>query len=373
MTLWITVGAAVVPLPQAAAAENATPQSLGVVERIWGTSRFDTAAAISAAVFDPGVPVAYVATGLNFPDAIAGAAATGGQSPILLVSTDTIPQSTADELVRLQPGRIVVLGGTAVISPSVEAALAAYTTGTVTRLSGADRYASAAAVSAATFAPGVPVAYIATGVNFPDALAGGPVGALRGGPILLVGSSIPAATANELVRLAPGEIVVLGGTLAVSQDIETALNAYTSGSVRRLSGSNRYATAAAISSDYFAPGVPVVYVATGLNYPDAIAGGPAAARQGGPVLLVEQDAVPYATGQELLRLATSRIVVLGGTGAVSDAVRIELATYLAPVAVDDAATTSEGTFGCQRHRWESGSDIDDRADGTAARCVGEQR
>ncbi len=82
------------------------------VQRIAGTGRYDTAAAVSASFFDPGVPVAYVATGLSFPDALAGgaaAAATGG--PVLLVDRVAVPAATATELERLRPGRIVVLGG----------------------------------------------------------------------------------------------------------------------------------------------------------------------------------------------------------------------------------------------------------------------
>ena len=107
-----------------------------------------------------------------------------------------IPPATAAELTRLKPGRIVVLGGTRVVSLAVAQRLDAFTPGSMQRIAGADRYATAAAVSAATFAPGVPVAYVATGRNYPDALAGSVVARLAGGPILLVtGSSIPAATA----------------------------------------------------------------------------------------------------------------------------------------------------------------------------------
>ncbi|HSG85871.1 MAG TPA: N-acetylmuramoyl-L-alanine amidase, partial [Candidatus Limnocylindrales bacterium] len=48
-------------------------------------------------------------------------------------------------------------------------------TGSVSRLAGADRYATAVEISKATFpSPPVPVAYVATGSDFPDALAGGP-------------------------------------------------------------------------------------------------------------------------------------------------------------------------------------------------------
>lgn len=342
--LAITVASVVVPVtPQAVAATSAQPLASGTVERIGGADRFETAALISAATFSSGVPVAYVATGLNFPDALAGAAASGGTGPILLVSTNSIPSATDVELQRLNPCEIVILGGTGVVSSAVETALAGYTSGAVTRLSGLDRYATAAAISEATFSPGVPVAYVATGLNFPDALAGGPVAALAGAPILLAGNTLPQATKTELTRLNPGTITILGGTGAVSSAIETELAGYTTGGVTRLWGVDRYATAAAVSADAFAPRVPVVYVATGATYPDALAGGPAAAFAGGPVLLVGQDSLPTATALELLRLSTQRIVVLGGTGAVSESVRSQLAGYLAPIAVDDDVTTPEGT------------------------------
>ena len=96
------------------------------------------------------------------------------------------------------------------------------------RLSGSDRYGTAAAISAATFpTPGVPVAYVATGANFPDALAGSVAAARAGGPLLLVSSTtVPAATAAELRRLAPGRIVVLGGPSVVSFSVSAALAAF---------------------------------------------------------------------------------------------------------------------------------------------------
>jgi spore germination protein YaaH len=93
------------------------------VNRIAGGDRYSTAAYISASTFAPGAPVVYVATGLNFPDALAGAAVAGSQgAPILLVAPGSIPAVTAAELARLQPGRIVVLGGTGVVSEAVAAA-----------------------------------------------------------------------------------------------------------------------------------------------------------------------------------------------------------------------------------------------------------
>jgi putative cell wall-binding protein len=199
----------------------------------------------------------------------------------------------------------------------------------VARLAGADRYATAAAVSSASFAPGVPVAYVATGANFPDALAGSAAAAVRGGPMLLVSSAgVPAATASELSRLRPGQIVVLGGGAVVSEATLQSLVPYaTSGVVRRLAGGNRFETAAAISADTFAPGVPIAYVATGSNFPDALAGTPAAGAQGGPVLLTGKTELPAATAAELARLHPGRIVILGGGGVVSDGVASQLQAY----------------------------------------------
>jgi len=226
------------------------------------------------------------------------------------------------------------------------------------RLSGADRYATAAAVSRTSFGSGVPVAYIATGTSYPDALAGGPAAAKTGGPMLLtMRNELPSATATELGRLRPARIVILGGTSAVSTAVANRLVQYaTTGSVSRLAGSDRYATAARVSLATFSPGVPVVYVATGTSFPDALAGGVAAGRQKGPVLLVSPTGVPGATKAELDRLNPDRIVVLGGTSAVGDAVASALRSYTAgavtrisgadryatAVAVSKATTSANG-------------------------------
>jgi putative cell wall-binding protein len=131
------------------------------------------------------------------------------------------------ELTRLHPGKIVILGGASAVSDAVSAALQAYTTGTVTRVSGVDRFATSAAISAADFAPGVPVAYIANGYNFPDALSGAPVAGIKGGPVLLVEpGSVPDVVKAELTRLHPGKIIILGGVSAVSDLVSQELFSY---------------------------------------------------------------------------------------------------------------------------------------------------
>ena len=296
------------------------------VPRIAGIDRYATSAAVSRESFSPGVPVAYVATGRSFPDALAGGpAARVGNGPLLLTAPDSLLSVTAAELLRLKPGRIVVLGGTSAVSGAVLTALRSYTLGGVTRVAGQNRYETAAAVSASVFSPGAPVVYVATGATFPDALAAGSVAAKAKAPILLVGSNaVPAATATELTRLDPDTIIIMGGSSAVSNVVLQQLEMY-AGSVRRISGADRYATAVNLSASTFAANsVSTVYLATGSAFPDGLSVGPVAGAKGAPLLLVPSSSLPDSVAAELKRLDPSQVVIIGGPSAVNETVRAEV-------------------------------------------------
>lgn len=317
------------PTPTPSPSPTAVPGPLpgpGPV-RINGEDRASTAAAVSASHFDPGVSTVFVATSAGFADALAGGpAAAHNGGPILLVEKDRVPDSTSFELQRLRPGNVVVLGGKGAVSDGVLEALNGVAP--TSRLSGADRFSTAAAVSRATFPTRVSVVYIATGNGFADALSGGAAAARNRGPVLLVGSDgIPSSTAEELRRLSPRQIVVLGGSAAIPSSVASQLDDYTDGAVERLSGSDRYATSAAISARMFPVAVDTVFVATGENFPDALAGVPAAAREKAPLLLLRRDAIPEVIATQLQRLRPRRIVILGGSGAVSPATERELSSY----------------------------------------------
>jgi putative cell wall-binding protein len=318
-------GAPVNPYPHLVAAEAAGG---GTLPRLAGSDRYATAAEISRRSFEPGVSRVYIASGLDFADALAGGPAAGiNASPVLLLAPTHIPSVIQQELIRLDPQEIVVLGGPAAVGLEVEEQLGSFTEGMVRRLQGADRFSTAAAISADAFDPGVPVAFVANGTTFPDALAGAAVAGNVGAPVLLTQShALHGATLHELYRLRPERIVVLGGTGAVSLTVEAELTQLaTTGNVQRLSGADRFATAAAISRASYDPGVATVFVAAGNSFADALAGAPVAAIRGAPVLLTQRDAVPPATMAEIIRLAPSEIIVLGGTGAVSTAIDAQLA------------------------------------------------
>ncbi|MCS5722115.1 cell wall-binding repeat-containing protein [Herbiconiux sp. CPCC 203407] len=312
--------------PVVTAVPPTNPPTPGTSIRYAGADRYAVAAAVSAGVFSPGVAVAYVASGETFPDALSGGAAAGKLGgPVLLVTKDSVPPAVKAELDRLNPQKIVVLGGIDTISAAVVNAVKPY--GTTSRVSGADRYATSAAISASVFAPNAPVVYVASGLTFPDALSGGAVAGRLGAPVLLVSqNSVPAVIATELARLKPAKIVVLGGTATVSESVKATLQK--SAPTTRIAGADRYAVSAGISKSAFSAGVPVVYVASGQTFPDALSGAAAAAKQGGPVLLVTRDSIPSTVAAELDRLNPKKIVVLGGTASVSAAVATALNAYL---------------------------------------------
>ncbi len=223
---------------------------------------------------------------------------------------------------------IVILGGTAVVSSEVQDHLNSCTDGTVTRIAGSDRYATAAAASRAAF-DSATVAYLAVGTSYPEAVAAGPIAALTNAPLLLTRTeSLPPQTRSEMQRLGINEVIILGGTGAVSSAVEADLAA--TYAVTRISGTDRYSTVAAISASYFQPdAVPVAYVARGDLFVDALAGGPTAVAHDGPILLTDKNSLPAATAAELQRLNPGKIVILGGTAAVSTAVETALGQYAA--------------------------------------------
>jgi putative cell wall-binding protein len=180
-----------------------------------------------------------------------------------------------------------------------------------TRLAGVDAPSTAAAISASAFEPGVPTAYVVARSRIGDGVAAG----AAGGPVLLVDrQGVPDATAAELRRLAPRRIVVVGGTDAVSDAVVARLGA------TRIAGRDRFETAAALAEDAHGPDVPVVYVVNGSSVADGLVAAAAASHDGGVVLPVQRDRVPAAVRDAMAALRPARVVVVGGTAAVSDAV-----------------------------------------------------
>jgi len=148
------------------------------------------------------------------------------------VAGDSVPAITTDPFPGLWTFYPVAtsLAGQEVVGNPVQYSVPCGSLPGAERLAGPDRFATSAAISASSFAPGVSVTYVAFGRNFPDALSAAPVAGIEGGPILLTETNtIPEVIRTELDRLNPGKIVILGDVSSVSDTVKTALAAYVTG------------------------------------------------------------------------------------------------------------------------------------------------
>ena len=289
------------------------------VERWAGTDRYATSVRISEAAFPTGADTVFLATGQSFPDALAaGPAAATLTAPILLTAANQLPSAVSAELKRLNPSTIYLLGGSAAISNAVATQVDAASAAQVRRIAGKDRYATAAAITELAF-PTADTVYVAAGTGFADALsAGAPGGILRRPVLLTAGTSVPAVTRTQITRLGNPDIIVLGGTAAVTSSVLSEIDTLTTGTVRRVSGANRYATSVAVSADAFTT-ADTVFLATGTTFPDALSAAPAATPQGAPILLTTPTCAPAEVISEVTRLGATRVIALGGQNAVSNA------------------------------------------------------
>ena len=227
---------------------------------------------------------------------------------------------------------IGAVAGTATTASATSAPIP--TTGTV-RLAGADRYATAVAVSRKTFTAPQSTVVVASGEDWPDALAAGPLAAMLDAPILLVTrKGVPSVVDAELRRLGAVHVIVVGGK-GVIPDAVLRASARWSKDVRRIAGPDRYATAAAVAGDM--GGVGSVYLSSGTGCAAALGGGAAAAAENGALVRTAPTALSDAAAGALRRDTPAHVVILGGTGAISSAVERQVKAVLPSATVDRAA------------------------------------
>lgn len=278
------------------------------VERIAGNDRFETAVEISKKGWETSQTVILTRSD-DFPDALAGTPlAYFHDAPILLTSPAKLAAATKDELQRLNAQTVIILGGVGAVSQAVEDELKQMGFN-IQRIGGNNRYETAALI--ASELPPTDTAIIANGENFPDALAIGPYAARNGYPILLIGTnSIPKATSEALEGIS--KTIIVGGPAAISNSVEEQLGLHNPG---RIFGADRYETATAIVKELEIP-TQKVYVATGLNFADALTGSALAAKENAPILLVRQSSVPLTTSELIRDKEIVNFTILGGPGAV---------------------------------------------------------
>lgn len=181
------------------------------VQRLGGDTRYETAALIASELGTIGRAV--LVNGNVFPDAIS-VASTAAQLgiPILLTDSSTLPKETDTSLRQLLVSETTVCGGEGVVSSSIFNNLP-----NPTRISGNDRYATAAAILAAYPPQGISL-FFATGENFPDALSGGVIAALNQTSLVLIPYKGPSSSEIAVFKTWQGKKVYILGNTGVIPD-----------------------------------------------------------------------------------------------------------------------------------------------------------
>lgn len=296
------------------------------VYRLAGTDRYETAVEASRAAFEPGIPVLYLASGANWPDALSAAPAAAAQGgTLLLTRPDAVPAVIEAEIRRLAPERVIIVGSSGVVSEAVRAKVASIVPDT-TRIGGADRYETSQRIVADAFRDGSHRnVFLATGSGFADALSAAPIAGRAGEPVLLIrgmAGSIDPATAASLRALGPERVVLVGSPGVISSGTESALAATRiAGSLLRVGGADRFETSQYLNWR-FRPAEfnRFVFFANGLGYADALGGATVASAFGAPLFLVRPSCVPEVVLDDMWRYQRSQTVLLGGESVLNTSV-----------------------------------------------------
>ena len=308
----------------------------GGVGRVSGDTRYDTMASLAGRGNWAVGGSVILASGANYPDALAAPSLSGGlDAPILLTDPNGLSDAARGRLESLCPSRVFIVGGNAAVSPDVERQVKELLGFgcAVFRVAGQTRYETSL-VAAEINPKSSDTVIVATGGNYADALSVSPYAFASGSPVLLCDSASGlAGAAVESIRSGGySRAVIVGGTAAVPASVEGQLRSAGVGDVVRLSGATRFETSSRIADFELASGLGFtmdgVLLATGMNFPDALSAGPLAGRSRSPLLLVDpgaEYACAYLSG---FRGEVSSATVVGGTAAVPEEDRLVIARVL---------------------------------------------
>jgi putative cell wall-binding protein len=286
--------------------------------RLAGTSRIATAVAVSRRAYDS-APAVVLARADSYADALAAAPlAAKVQGPVLLTAQNELPEIVREEIERLGANDVWLAGGKSAIGSGVVSDLKAmgFTSSDLHRRFGENRYATAGAIGVEV---GGQEVFIVSGSSFADGVAVSTLAAKKQAPVLLVAKdALPPDTLNALSQLAPTSVHLIGGPGVVSDEVAQEIEDATSVPVDRVFGASRYETSKALGEMAATAGLDPkrILVATGKNWPDALAAGPAAAAAGGILLLADSSATMVRAWIE--EKSVSSIDVIGGPATISD-------------------------------------------------------
>lgn len=251
-----------------------------VPSRIAGQNRYESAAQISREQFTNAKKV-IVVNAQKYADALSATTLSDGKYSILYTEKDSLPTATRNEIQRLNPVEVYLLGGQQSISAGIENILKKYSN-KVTRIAGRDRYETSAKVAAMSKKKNV---VIASGENFSDPLYASSYAYSNNAKILLSsGKTLSRETRDYLLRnkSSIGKVTVVGGGQSISSATVRYIQSVTGKNVSRISGRNRYDGSVKVANSM---NKDKVFIASGEDFADALAISPLAQKLNAPILL----------------------------------------------------------------------------------------
>ena len=282
------------------------------VQRISGADRIETALEIAAYGWNRSDKV-VLARYDAFPDALSGTPlAAAYEAPVLLTRPDSLPSPVKGKIMDLEAREVIILGGEGAISENVAEEIKELDIN-ISRIGGKDRYETSKKIADALVEArgrAAREAVVAFGHDFPDALAVGSYAADQGMPILLVDKDrIPSSTQNALNEV--DRTVVVGGEAVISEQVKEKLPTPT-----RIAGEDRYETVSLLIKE-LDMALEKAFLATGMEFADALSGSALAARENGSILLVSPDKIPRPIQKVCSEIGVDNFVILGGENAVA--------------------------------------------------------
>lgn len=299
------------------------------VKELQGQTRWDTNKEITQYGWTEQQDVVLIGRGDQSADALTGnVLAAKYNAPILLTNNNQLPSQMVEELTRLKPSKIYLLGGSLAISESTakkikELAPAA----TIQRIAGDTRYATSIEIAKEIKSSSKSIilapAYDGNGNESPDALTVGPYAGVNQIPILLTEKgSLRADIRNYITANAITQVYIIGGDLVVSKEVVNDIEKLANVSVERIAGQTRFETSTKITNR-FPLNSSKVFFARGDDHIDALAAAPLAARENAPIVLTRTTSLPSEVSDWLTkeRNNVKDVYFLGGQLAIENGTR----------------------------------------------------
>ena len=285
--------------------------------RVYGSDRYETAFGVADTLktykgiskFDSVI----VASGANYADALAASyLAEKKDAPILLTDTAESNEKRVKDYISKNlksGGTVYVIGGTTAMTERFQNSLSGYN---VKRLSGDDRYATNLAIlsEGGNASNGI---IVSSGLNYADSLSASATGM----PILLVGKTLTEEQISYLSN-SGGRVYIVGGSTAVSYDIEAQIKEIKS-NVTRIAGNNRYETSYRIASTFYSGKRTAMIAAYGMDYPDGLVASSLGQAMDSPVLLINKNDLTYAQ-QYAKQSSVESVAAVVGPSLLADSV-----------------------------------------------------